>query len=102
MNCKKCQRPVHDCPSCNGGRATGMFGKLTCSKCNNTGLVCSAHGGNWAGAFDYEQLRQFHFDSPLQLFAFATFCDTTSAPREAAFSPVSALASVVERPILSP
>lgn len=47
MNCKKCQRPVHDCPSCNGGRATGMLGKLTCSKCNNTGLVCSAHGGNW-------------------------------------------------------
>src|SRR5207249_955821 len=33
----------------------------------------AAHGGNWAGAFDYEQLRAFAagtgFDSSLQLFA---------------------------------
>jgi NADH-quinone oxidoreductase subunit M len=33
----------------------------------------AAHGGNWAGAFDYEQLRGFGFDQPLQLFAFAVF-----------------------------
>src|SRR4029077_40717 len=33
----------------------------------------AAHGGNWAGAFDYEQLRQFHFDTTLQLFAFLAF-----------------------------
>ena len=46
MDCKKCHRPLHDCPACNGGRASGMFGKLTCSKCNNTGLVCAEHGGH--------------------------------------------------------
>jgi NADH-quinone oxidoreductase subunit M len=33
----------------------------------------AAHGGSWAGAFDYEQLRGFGFDQPLQLFAFAVF-----------------------------
>src|SRR5436305_8592558 len=33
----------------------------------------AAHGGNWAGAFDYEQLRQFSFDNTLQLFAFLAF-----------------------------
>jgi len=33
----------------------------------------AAHGGSWAGAFDYEQLRQFHFDGTLQFFAFASF-----------------------------
>lgn len=46
-NCKKCHRPVNDCQACNGGRASGMFGKLTCSKCNNTGSVCSEHDGHW-------------------------------------------------------
>src|SRR3954447_12354645 len=33
----------------------------------------AAHGGSWTGAFDYEMLRQFSFDSTLQLFAFLTF-----------------------------
>ena len=33
----------------------------------------AAHGGNWAGAFDYETLRLFDFDNTLQLFAFLTF-----------------------------
>src|SRR3954469_25944486 len=33
----------------------------------------AAHGGSWAGAFDYETLRQFSFDTTLQLFAFLTF-----------------------------
>ncbi len=33
----------------------------------------AGHGGNWAGAFDYEQLRQFGFDGTLQLFAFGAF-----------------------------
>lgn len=47
MKCKKCHRPLNDCQGCNGGRASGMFGKLTCSKCNSTGMVCSEHGGHW-------------------------------------------------------
>jgi NADH-quinone oxidoreductase subunit M len=33
----------------------------------------AAHGGNWAGAFDYEQLRGFAFDPALQMLAFAAF-----------------------------
>lgn len=45
--CKKCGRSLNDCTACNGGRASGMFGKLTCSKCNNTGVVCNTHGGHW-------------------------------------------------------
>ncbi|HEU5026958.1 MAG TPA: hypothetical protein VFV01_18720 [Spirillospora sp.] len=46
MNCEKCHRPLHDCQACNAGRATGMFGKLTCSKCTE-GLTCSQHGAHW-------------------------------------------------------
>ncbi len=33
----------------------------------------AGHGGSWAGAFDYETLRQFSFDGTLQLFAFLAF-----------------------------
>lgn len=47
MRCRKCSRPVHDCQACNGGRARGAFGQLTCKTCNNTGSVCSEHGGHW-------------------------------------------------------
>ncbi|ODQ87169.1 hypothetical protein BHQ18_24725 [Mycolicibacterium flavescens] len=47
VECKKCHRPLHDCSGCNGGRASGIGGKLTCSKCNSTGVVCSQHGGHW-------------------------------------------------------
>lgn len=48
MKCKRCGRTLNDCQSCNGGRASGFMGsKLNCSKCNNTGLVCSQHGGYW-------------------------------------------------------
>lgn len=47
MKCTKCARPLHDCQACNGGRASGMFGKLTCRKCNNTGQVCPSHDGYW-------------------------------------------------------
>lgn len=47
MKCTKCSRPLQDCQSCNGGRATGMLGKLTCSTCRNTGQVCPTHGGHW-------------------------------------------------------
>lgn len=48
MKCKKCGRTLNDCQSCNGGRASGFMGaKLNCSKCSNTGLVCSQHGGFW-------------------------------------------------------
>ena len=46
-SCTKCSRPLHDCQGCNGGRASGIGGKLTCSKCANTGMVCNEHGGNW-------------------------------------------------------
>jgi len=46
--CKKCHRPLHDCQACDGGRKRGMGGiRLTCSRCNTTGLVCSQHGGHW-------------------------------------------------------
>jgi len=48
MNCKKCGRPLHDCPACDGGRRKGLLGAaLTCSTCNTTGLICGAHGGHW-------------------------------------------------------
>jgi len=48
LTCRRCGRPVHDCPACDGGRHNyGFFGKLTCSRCNNTGLVCPEHGGYW-------------------------------------------------------
>ncbi len=33
----------------------------------------AAHAGNWAGAFDFEQLRTFGFDPTLQIFAFLAF-----------------------------
>jgi len=33
----------------------------------------AGHGGNWAGAFDYEALRAYGFDSTFQLFAFGAF-----------------------------
>jgi hypothetical protein len=45
--CKKCGRGLNDCQACKGGRARGIAGKLTCSKCNNTGVVCAQHGGHW-------------------------------------------------------
>lgn len=47
MKCKKCSRTVHECPSCKGGSVRGMFGALTCSKCNNTGYLCGTHAGHW-------------------------------------------------------
>jgi len=47
MKCTKCSRTLVDCPSCDGGRkAHGMFGKLTCSTCNNTGYYCPEHHGH--------------------------------------------------------
>lgn len=46
MQCKKCSHPFHDCQARHGGRASGMFGKLTFSRCN-TGSACSEHGGFW-------------------------------------------------------
>lgn len=45
--CRKCHRPVHDCPICKGRTARGLFGKLTCSNCKTTGSVCNQHGGYW-------------------------------------------------------
>lgn len=47
MKCTKCFSALRDCKACNGGRASGLLGKLTCSKCNNTGSVCGQHGGFW-------------------------------------------------------
>ena len=46
MTCTKCHRPLHDCQYCNGGRASGIGGRLTCNKCDNTGRLCSEHGGH--------------------------------------------------------
>jgi hypothetical protein len=45
--CKKCSKATQDCTACNGGKAHGLLGKLTCSKCNNTGQQCPAHGAHW-------------------------------------------------------
>ena len=47
MTCHRCNRPLQDCPGCDGGRFRGIAGKLSCSKCNSTGLVCPVHGGYW-------------------------------------------------------
>jgi len=49
MRCEKCFKPLHECQACHGtgGKGQGFFGDLTCSKCNNTGLVCIQHGGFW-------------------------------------------------------
>ncbi|MBE1457428.1 hypothetical protein H4W79_001642 [Nocardiopsis terrae] len=49
MECRKCNRPTHDCSGCNGGRASDFGNRLTCSKCDNTGRVCPVHGGHWKG-----------------------------------------------------
>ena len=46
MNCNKCGAGLRPCPACKGGTASGVFGKLTCSKCNNTGMQCPSHGGH--------------------------------------------------------
>lgn len=47
MQCKKCGRTLDDCPACNGGRGSGHFVILRCSRCDNTGLVCVRHAGFW-------------------------------------------------------
>src|SRR5689334_4026915 len=41
QTCRKCHRPVVNCPSCRG-----VAGK-TCSKCGGTGQTCPADGKNW-------------------------------------------------------
>ncbi len=45
MDCSRCQRPLRECPVCNGGRASARIGMFTCVACANTGLVCDEHGG---------------------------------------------------------
>lgn len=46
--CPKCFKALNDCQSCKGkGGGSGIFGRLNCSTCRNTGLVCSTHGGFW-------------------------------------------------------
>lgn len=46
MDCSKCFKTLFECPACKGGSVHGMFGKLTCSKCNNTGRLCPTHDGH--------------------------------------------------------
>jgi len=47
-DCPKCYRPLHRCQSCDGKGSISDFGnKVNCGKCNNTGQVCSQHGGLW-------------------------------------------------------
>lgn len=46
--CQKCFKALNDCQACKGkGGGSGIFGRLNCSKCRNTGLLCSSHGGFW-------------------------------------------------------
>ena len=46
--CQKCFKALNDCQACKGkGGGSGLFGRLNCSKCRNTGLVCNSHGGFW-------------------------------------------------------
>jgi hypothetical protein len=45
--CRKCHTLTSDCPACKGGTVHGLLGKLTCSKCNNTGQQCPTHGAHW-------------------------------------------------------
>ncbi len=48
MKCQKCHKQLNDCQACKGGTMRSpLGGKLTCSKCNTTGSVCSTHGGYW-------------------------------------------------------
>lgn len=42
MDCKKCFKKLHTCTACNGRPNAGG---RTCSKCNNTGLLCVDHDG---------------------------------------------------------
>lgn len=41
QTCRKCHRPVVNCPSCRG-----VAGKM-CSKCGTTGQTCPTDGKNW-------------------------------------------------------
>jgi hypothetical protein len=48
VKCEKCNRPLVDCPKCNGGK--NLKGGLTCRRsdgCNETGLQCPDHHGHW-------------------------------------------------------
>ena len=48
LSCRKCFTTLHKCASCRGGSIRGFLGaRLTCSACNNTGLVCARHKGFW-------------------------------------------------------
>lgn len=46
--CEKCYKRLNDCQSCKGrGGGYGIAGRLNCSACRNTGLVCNTHDGHW-------------------------------------------------------
>jgi len=46
--CPKCFSRLSNCRVCKGQGYTSDFGnRLTCKTCNNTGKVCSTHGGLW-------------------------------------------------------
>jgi hypothetical protein len=48
MTCNKCHRTLQDCQACKGRPSGGpLGGKLTCRRCNNTGLECPKDGGHW-------------------------------------------------------
>lgn len=41
LKCEKCFRTLNDCQVCHGKT------RNLCRTCNNTGMVCSDHGGYW-------------------------------------------------------
>jgi hypothetical protein len=48
MKCEKCGAPLLTCNVCKGQTHTSILGdRLSCNKCNSTGLQCPTHGGYW-------------------------------------------------------
>ncbi len=48
MKCSKGDAELYTCPDCDGQTRSGIGGgKLTCSTCRSTGLLCPNHGGHW-------------------------------------------------------
>lgn len=45
MECRLCGALLVDCPDCNDDEL--QFRAVICGTCNNTGLVCPIHGGEW-------------------------------------------------------
>ena len=48
MRCPKDGAELYVCPDCDGQTRSGIGGgKLTCSTCRSTGLLCPTHEGHW-------------------------------------------------------